>query len=133
MIYFGFVIVPVSNTNMRPGCTSCRAQAAAYALKLAGKAFLNCSAIPRPMMPTQLTVLTNASASAARISPVADLIMVLPLNNTSPCGLRLSGYAPYLASRRRFVAHHLSKEHRFVQQDATGRIVRPEIPPASLL
>src|SRR5262249_49764321 len=31
--------------------------------------------MPRPMMPTQLTVLTSASTSAVRMSPVVNLIM----------------------------------------------------------
>lgn len=35
----------------------------------AGNARLNCSARPRPMTPTQLTVLTSASASDRRMSP----------------------------------------------------------------
>ncbi len=70
----GFPISPVSNVNNLPGRTSPRRQAAAYALKFSGKALLNCSAIPRPMMPTQLTALTRASASSSSMSPMAKRI-----------------------------------------------------------
>jgi len=75
MMYRGFPRRRVSKTNMRPGCTSPRLQAVEYALKLSGKTFLNCRAMPRPIMPTQFTVLTNASTSAVRISPCLNSIM----------------------------------------------------------
>jgi hypothetical protein len=51
---------------------------ALYALKFAGKLRLNCSAMPRPMCPTQFTVFTNASASALRMSPRTGSGMAVP-------------------------------------------------------
>jgi hypothetical protein len=72
----GFVSWPVSNMNIRPGTTSFRLQAASYALKFAGYSRLNCAAIPRPMKPTQLTVLTMASVSARRMLPFVNSIVV---------------------------------------------------------
>ena len=41
-----------------------------YSRNISGKIFLNCSAIPLPMTPTVLTVLTSASTSASRRVPV---------------------------------------------------------------
>src|SRR5262249_7637700 len=58
--------------------------AAWYARKLSGHAFLNWSAIPRPMKPTQLTVLTSASVSSARMSPVLYSIIPPPASEVPP-------------------------------------------------
>ena len=65
----------VSNTNIRPGCSAPQSQATLYALKFSGNLRLNASATPRPMTPTQLTLLTKASLSAANRSPVTYLII----------------------------------------------------------
>ena len=60
---------------MHPGATSLRSQARAYARALSGKASLNLKATPLPITPTQLTVLTSASASSPVMSPVLYLII----------------------------------------------------------
>ena len=60
---------PASKTNILPGFTSPRSQAFLYARKLAGNFFLNWSAMPRPITPTQLTLFTSASTSSEKMSP----------------------------------------------------------------
>jgi hypothetical protein len=59
----------VSTTNIFPTATSLRWQAAWYAAKLSGNAFLNWRAIPLPITPSVLTALTNASTLVARRFP----------------------------------------------------------------
>ena len=61
--------------NILPGTTSPRSQACLYSSKFLGNSFLNWSAIPRPIAPTQFTALTSASASLRRRSPEVNRII----------------------------------------------------------
>src|SRR6266568_1565474 len=54
--------------------------------------------MPRPMMPTQLTVLTSASASALKMSPVLNSIMLPFPNSTNRSLFRAQADGLYLAS-----------------------------------
>jgi hypothetical protein len=82
-MYRGFTTRPVSQINICPGRTSLARQAVAYASKFSGQACLNCKAMPLPMKPSQLTVLTRASTSAWRRLPVALRIIDRRVTNNT--------------------------------------------------
>src|SRR5215831_2402838 len=114
--------------------------------KFSGYACLNWSAMPLPMYPTQLTVLTRASVSACRRLPLACSIIAVPPLKISPqrCSMDVACWRTSLdpfefldlalvcaPGRYRCCGHHVPQRSYFAPMLLAGQgIVRLHCLPA---